>query len=72
MNQQNPDIKDRFTKPSHKNCKSRKADWKEPKNDRILQTLKSFRSRIKGMHSRGKEFQSLGVRGKILLTWISL
>ena len=36
MNQQNPDIKDRFTKPSHKNCKSRKADWKEPKNDRIL------------------------------------
>ena len=38
----------------------------------INSRLKPFKSEVKGKHSAGKEFQSLAVRGKKLLTYKSL
>ena len=44
--------------------------WKEPNEKRCLLTLdsKPFRLKVKENHSAGKEFKSLAVQGKKLLT----
>ena len=44
--------------------------YKEPTVKRylLILNLKPFRSKVKGKHSIGREFQSLAVRGKKLLT----
>ena len=48
----------------------RKSVYKEPTVKRCLSILelKPLRSYVKGKHSLGREFQSLAVRGKKLLT----
>ena len=50
----------------------RKSDQKEPeptvKRCLLILDLKPLRSYVKGKHSVGREFQSLAVRGKELLT----
>ena len=47
-----------------------KSFWKESTVNRclLILDLKPFKSWVKEKHSAGREFQSLAVRGKILLT----
>ena len=62
-------------KKKHKKIKGyRKSPQNEPTVNRCLLTLdvKPFRSQVKGKHSIGREFQSLAVLGKKLLTQTSL
>ena len=61
----------KFQKMKHKKIKSYgKSVYKEPTVKRclLILDLKPFRSYVKGKHSIGREFQSLAVRGKKLLT----
>ena len=63
-----------YKKKKHKKIKAyRKSVWKEPtaKKCLLILDLKPFRSQVKGKHSIGREFQSLTVRGKKLLTQTS-
>ena len=48
---------------------SRKSVWKEPtvKRCQLILDLNLFRSQLSGKHSIRRKFQSLAVRGKILL-----
>ena len=48
----------------------RKSVWKEPTVKRclLILDLKPLRSLFKGKHSKGREFQSIVVRAKKLLT----
>ena len=60
-----------YKKKKHKKIRAyRKSVWKEPTVKRCLLNLdsKPLRSYVKGKHSVGREFQSLAVRGKKLLT----
>ena len=60
-----------YKKKKHNKIKAyRKSVYKEPTVKRFLLILdlKSFRSQAKRKHSTGREFQSLAVRGKKLLT----
>ena len=50
--------------PRERTHMERTQGEKVPINSR----LKPFKSEVKGKHSAGKEFQSLAVRGKKLLT----
>ena len=60
-----------YKEKKHKKIKAyRKHLQKEPTINRclLILDLKPFRSLVKGKHSIGREFQSLAVRGKKLLT----
>ena len=48
----------------------KRAVYQKSKHRKYQVTLdfKSFRSKVKAKHSSGKEFKSLGVKGKNLLT----
>ena len=64
-----------YNKKKHKKIKAcRKSVQKEPTVKRylLILDLKPLRSQVKGKHSIGREFQSLAVRGKKLLTQASL
>ena len=64
-----------YKKKKHKKMKGyMKSPQKESTDNRCLLTLdlKSFRSQVKGKHFIGREFQSLAVQGKKLLTQTSL
>ena len=54
-----------------KRFKYRKSVYKKPTDERclLILDLKPFRSYIKGNHSIAREFHSLALRGKTLLTW---
>ena len=57
-----------------KNTRYRKSIQKEPTVKRclLILNLKPLRSQVKRKHSIGREFQSLAMRGKKLLTQTSL
>ena len=60
-----------YKKKKHKKVKAyKKSVKKEPTVKRylLILDLKPLRSQVKGKHSIGREFQSLAVRGKKLLT----
>ena len=60
-----------YKKKKHKKVKAyRKSAYKEPTVKRclLILNLEPLRSYVKGNHSIGREFQSLAVRGKKLLT----
>ena len=62
-------------KKKHKNIRAhRKSVQKEPTVKRclLILNLKPLRSQVKGNNSIGRQFQSLAVRGKKLLTQTSL
>ena len=64
-----------YKKKKHKKIKAyRKSVQKEPivKRCLLIQDLKPLRSQVKGKYSKRREFQSLAVRGKTLLTQTSL
>ena len=64
-----------YKKKKHKKVKAyRKSVWKEPTVKRclLILDLKPLKSKVRGKHSIGKKIQSLAVRGKKLLNWISL